>query len=572
MNSINGAQCIIRFLEQQGVRVVAGIPGGANLPLYDALADSTQILHVLARHEQGAAFIAQGMARANGRPGVCLATSGPGATNLLTAIADAWMDSVPLICLTGQVPRSLLGTRAFQEIDICALARPITKGCFLVRAAADLPSVLDTAFRLAASGRPGPVLIDVPKDVQLERAASTDLSGPGSDRRAETPAADPTTLAKAAEMINRTKRPMLYLGGGVVQAGAATQARCLAERGSLPTVLTLMGLGVLPAGHPLSLGLLGMHGNRATNLAMAECDLLIAAGVRFDDRATGLLAEFCPRASVIHLDIDQEEIGRLRQVELGIRADAGQALAALASAIERRDRAVWLERIQQLRLDHPGFQDQAFANGRPFGLIRTIAGLVGPDALVATDVGKHQMWVAQSYPFNRPRQLLTSGGLGTMGFGLPAAIGASLACPNQRVVCFSGDGSLQMNIQELATVVEQNANVTIVCMDNHSLGLVRQQQRLFYGNRPFASSYGVAADFAAIARGFGLRAVRLDEPADEWPGQLGQILREPGPCLIHVPIARDEEVYPMVPPGAANTVMIGEEDKIEMGVEDCITT
>lgn len=569
MDRCNGAQLIIRHLDQQGIRFVTGIPGGANLPLYDALAESTRIRHVLARHEQGAAFIAQGMARATGRPAVCLATSGPGATNLLTAIADAWMDSVPIICLTGQVPRPLLGTNAFQEIDICALARPITKACVLVQAAADLPAVLYEAFRLAASGRPGPVLIDVPKDVQLERVAIADLQIAHRQPDPVAPPLDGPALAAAATMVSRSKRPILYLGGGCAQTEAAVNARRLAERGNIPVVMTLLGLGILPAGHPLSLGMLGMHGSRATNLAMAECDLLIAAGARFDDRATGLLAEFCPKAKVIHIDIDQNEIGKLRGVDLGIRADAGQALAALSSAIEARGRHGWLERIDQLRLNHPGFQDQMFAGGRPMGLIRAIAEIAGPEALVATDVGKHQMWVAQAYPFNRPRQLLTSGGLGTMGFGLPAAIGAALACPGRQVLCFSGDGSLQMNIQELVTAVEADADLKIVLMDNRSLGLVRQQQRLFYGNRTFASSFGVAVDFAAIARGFGMRAIRLDEPADSWPDRLRQVFAAPGPCLIHVPIARDEEVYPMVPPGAANTVMIEESGLAESVTAEC---
>ncbi len=569
MDRCNGAQLIIRHLEQQEIRVVTGIPGGANLPLYDALAESAHIRHVLARHEQGAAFIAQGMARATGRPAVCLATSGPGATNLLTAIADAWMDSVPIICLTGQVPRPLLGTNAFQEIDICALARPITKACVLVQTAADLPVVLDEAFRLAVSGRPGPVLIDVPKDVQLEQVAIADLQIARPQPDPAAPSLDATLLAAAVAMINRSRRPILYLGGGCTQIEAATNARRLAERSRIPVVMTLMGLGILPSGHPLSLGLLGMHGSRATNLAMAECDLLIAAGARFDDRATGLMSEFCPKAKVIHIDIDQNEIGKLRGVDLGLRADAGQVLAALSSAVEARGRHGWLDRIRQLQQDHPGFQDQMVTGSRPMGLIRSIAEIAGPEALIATDVGKHQMWVAQSYPFNRPRQLLTSGGLGTMGFGLPAAIGAALACPKQRVICFSGDGSLQMNIQELVTAVEADADLKIVLMDNRSLGLVRQQQRLFYGNRTFASSFGVAVDFAAIARGFGMRAIRLDEPADSWPDRLRQVFAEPGPCLIHVPIARDEEVYPMVPPGAANTVMIEEHGMAEPVAAEC---
>ena len=569
MECCTGAQLIIRYLEQQGIRVIAGIPGGANLPLYDALAESTRIRHVLARHEQGAAFLAQGMARTTGRPAVCLATSGPGATNLITAIADAWMDSVPIICLTGQVPRPLLGTNAFQEIDICALTRPITKACVLVQTASDLPAVLEEAFHLAASGRPGPVLIDVPKDVQLEQVAIAAL--PRAQRQTEplAPALDGATLRKATAMINRSKRPILYLGGGCARVEAASNALRLAERNNIPVVMTLLGLGILPVGHPLSLGMLGMHGSRATNMAMAECDLLIAAGARFDDRATGLLAEFCPEAEVIHIDIDHNEIGKLRGVDLGIQADAGQALAALAAAVEMRGRSSWLDRIRQVQRDHPEFQDQVMAGNRPMGLIRTIAEFAGPMALIATDVGKHQMWVAQAYPFNRPRQLLTSGGLGTMGFGLPAAIGAALANPRQRVICFSGDGSLQMNIQELATAVEANVDLKIVLMDNRSLGLVRQQQRLFYNNRTFASSFEGSVDFTAIAHGFGMGAIRLNGPAERWPEQLRQVFAKPGPCLIHVPIARDEEVFPMVPPGAANTVMIEEGWMAEPVTAEC---
>ncbi|ADW16622.1 acetolactate synthase, large subunit [Desulfobulbus propionicus DSM 2032] len=555
MSRLNGAQLIIGFLERQGIRIVSGIPGGANLPLYDALASSPTIRHVLARHEQGAGFIAQGMARASGQIGVCFATSGPGATNILTALADAFLDSVPLVCITGQVARSLLGTDAFQEVDTYGLSMPITKHNYLVRSAAELLTILPKAFHLAGSGRPGPVLIDVPKDVQTEvvefgawpELVSTADHQPGC----------PESIRTAATMINEAERPILYLGGGVIHAGAAAEARRLAEQGAIPTVMTLMGLGILPSDHPLSLGMLGMHACRATNLAMEECDLLIAAGVRFDDRATGRISDFCPKAKVIHVDIDASEINKLRPADAGITGDARHAFAALLPQVRERQRSAWNGRIRQLQQDYPRFQTEDFAPGRPFSLIRKVAELAGPEAIISTDVGKHQMWVAQAYPLTDQRQLLTSGGLGTMGFGLPAAIGASLAFPERPVVCFSGDGSLQMNIQELATAVEQRAPVKIVVLNNQSLGLVRQQQRLFYEQHYFASSYGIAVDFAAIARGFGMQAYDLGS-ADNPDTLLCEAMRHPGPCLINVPIDIEAEVTPMVPPGAANTTMIGD--------------
>ena len=478
MARLSGAQIIIHYLKNSGIRIVSGIPGGANLPLYDALATESRIRHVLARHEQGAGFIAQGMARSTGTTGVCFATSGPGATNVLTAIADAYLDSVPLICITGQVPSALLGTDAFQEVDTYGMSVPITKHNYLVRSAKELLTILPRAFYLARSGRPGPVLIDVPKNVQTE---VIEFDGwpdeTDAERALETGGA---SIAEAAAMINQAKRPMLYLGGGVIHAGAAAEARNLAEQGNIPVVVTLMGLGIMPADHPLSLGMLGMHASRATNLAMAECDLLIAAGVRFDDRATGLLSGFCPEAKVIHVDIDASEIGKLRSVDAGILADVRTAFAALAPEVAVQPRREWGERIRALEESFPRNLAEDFQPGRPFAYIRKVAELAGPDALVTTDVGKHQMWVAQAYPFTFPRQLLTSGGLGTMGFGMPAAIGASLAHPGRPVICFTGDGSLQMNIQELATAVEQHTPIKIVVFDNQSLGLVRQQQRLFY--------------------------------------------------------------------------------------------
>jgi acetolactate synthase-1/2/3 large subunit len=547
-----GAELAIELLARAGVTTVAGIPGGAVLPLYDALARSS-IRHVLARHEQGAGFIAQGMARVTGRPAVCLASSGPGATNLLTAIADAKLDSIPLVAITGQVPRPLIGTDAFQEVDTFGLSLPIVKHNYLVTAASDLLHVIPEAFAIAGSGRPGPVLIDIPKDVQTELVEITQWPGERSERRPSAPA--DAVLERAAAMIEAAERPILYLGGGIVHAGAAAQARALAERSSLPTVMTLMGLGALPVDDPLSLGMLGMHGAPYTNLALDECDLLVAVGARFDDRATGKLAEFCPRAAVIHVDVDSAELGKLRRPELAIAADARDVLERLVPRLQPRRRARWLARIAELKRRHPLHLPQHDDIRSPYGLIRAVAAALDERTIVTTDVGQHQMWVAQAFPLREPRQWLTSGGLGTMGFGLPAAIGAALAAPDRTVVCFSGDGSILMNLQEIATAAEEQVNVKIVLLDNRSLGLVHQQQTLFYGRRIFASRYRTAPDFCALARGFGIAAVELDgcpEPA----AALAAALRQPGPALLHATIATDLQVLPMVPPGAANTAMI----------------
>ncbi len=553
MTTLTGAQLIVRLLERQGIRIVAGIPGGANLPLYDALGQSDRIRHVLARHEQGAGFIAQGMARATGTTAVFLATSGPGATNALTALADAKLDSVPIICITGQVPRAMIGTDAFQEVDTYGMSIPLTKHNFLVRSAADLLKIIPEAFRIAASGRPGPVLVDVPKDVQCETVSFETWPEPGSaDHPPEFGAA---AVARAAECINRAERPVLYLGGGVVYGGASDHAVRLAETALIPTTMTLMGLGAMPPDHPLSMGMLGMHAARFTNLALEECDVLIAAGARFDDRATGKVAEFCPNAKIVHIDIDHSELDKIKAAHVGIVGDVRAVLEQLLPQIRREPRPAWLERVEALRrtypMDMPGIGDVR----TPYGLIAETARCVDGAAIIATDVGQHQMWAAQAYPVRRPRQWLTSGGLGTMGFGLPAAIGAALACPGRAIVCFSGDGSLLMNIQELVTAVEENAHVKVIVMNNNSLGLVHQQQDLFYGKRIFASDYRVAVDFCAVARGFGMRTADLgatDDPA----GLLAEALAAPGPCLIHAPIDVNEKVYPMVPPGAANRDMV----------------
>lgn len=552
--TLNGAQIVVRLLERQGIDIVAGIPGGTNLPIYDALGQSTLIHHVLARHEQGAGFMAQGMARVSGRPAVCLATSGPGATNVLTAIADAKADSIPLITITGQVPRAMIGTDAFQEVDTYGLSIPITKHNFLVSSADELLEVIPRAFSIAASGRPGPVLIDIPKDVQTQVIDVTAWPAPGQVEPG--PAVDPDLIAQAATMINAAERPILYLGGGVVHSGASALAVELAEKANLPTVMTLMALGTMPVDHRLSLGMLGMHAARYANMALDECDLLIAVGARFDDRATGKVAAFCPQAKIIHIDIDPAELDKIKTAHIGITADVGQALAELLPMLSENTRKIWVDRSIQLRAQYPLNMPGADDPRTHFGLIRTVAACLDNDAIIATDVGQHQMWVAQGYPLRRPRQWLTSGGLGTMGFGVPTAIGAALAEPGRTVVCFTGDGSILMNIQELVTAAEENVNLKIVLLDNASLGLVHQQQTLFYGERLFASQFRASPDFIKIAQGFGIAAVDLDQSANPCAALMDAISR-PGPCLIHASIDVEQKVFPMVPPGAANHEMIG---------------
>ena len=556
MMQLNGAQLMVRLLERQGVRTIAGIPGGAILPFYDALSGSDQIRHVLARHEQGAGFMAQGMARVSGVPQVCIASSGPGATNLVTAIADACLDSIPMVVITGQVPQAMIGTDAFQEVDIYGITVPITKHNFLVRSAQELLEVVPDAFRIAMSGRPGPVLIDVPKDVQNQLITIDEGELPAPAVADPTPPLDMAAIEAAAQMINAAEQPVLYLGGGVVASGAAPLAVQLAEQAGLPTTMTLMGLGAMAIDHPLSIGMLGMHGARYTNFVLEESDLLIVVGARFDDRAIGRAAQFCPNAKIVHIDIDASELHKIKAAHVAIHANVKCALEALLPRVQAKPRERWLAQVDSLRsrfpMQFPG-QDDPRSH---YGLIHAVASALDDDAIVATDVGQHQMWVAQAYPFRRPRQWLTSGGLGTMGFGLPTAMGAALAEPDRTVVCFTGDGSFKMNIQELATLAEEGLNVKIVLMNNNALGLVYQQQTLFYGKRLFASKYRTEPDFVKIAEGFGVPAVDLDK-ADDPRAALAEALHAPGPCLIHATIDREQFVYPMVPPGAANTEMIG---------------
>ena len=554
MIQMTGAELIVKLLERQGIETVAGVPGGAILPLYDALSHSDKIHHVLARHEQGAGFMAQGMARVSGRPEVCLASSGPGATNLVTAIADAKLDSIPLVAITGQVPLGMIGTDAFQEVDTYGMTIPVTKHNFLVRDANELLEVIPAAFRLAMSGRPGPVLIDVPKDVQTQHIGFAEYPAPA---QRDLPAPPETALIDAAaEMINAAERPVLYLGGGVIHSGAAHLAVTLAEQVGMPTTMTLMALGAMPADHPLSIGMLGMHAARYTNYILEEADVLVVVGARFDDRAIGKAAQFCPNAKIVHVDIDPSEMNKIRTAHVGITGDVAEVIESVLPRLKVRLRKRWLSHVASLKSRFPLAMPNADDARSHYGLVLAVADALDDDAIVTTDVGQHQMWAAQAYPFRRPRQWLTSGGLGTMGFGLPAAIGAALAAPDRTVVCFSGDGSLKMNIQEMATLAEEGLKVKIVLMNNNSLGLVYQQQSLFYGKRMMASNYRRATDFIKVAEGFGLGTLDLDNATNP-KAALANALKRPGPCLIHASIDREAFVYPMVPPGAANTEMIG---------------
>ncbi|MFA6505913.1 MAG: biosynthetic-type acetolactate synthase large subunit [Treponemataceae bacterium] len=550
---LSGAQIIIGILEREGIKIVAGIPGGANLPLYDALAGSS-IRHVLARHEQAAGFIAQGIARRTGETAVCFATSGPGVTNLLTAIADAKLDSIPIVAITGQVARALIGTDAFQEIDTYGLSIPITKHSVMVQSAAELLIELPRAFMIARSGRPGPVVVDVPKDVQMEKCVFD--AWPETSCCPALPESDPDTIMRIAKEIADAQRPVIYAGAGcAARPDSAAALTTLARKEGIPVTTTLLALGAFPPDDPLYLGMLGMHGTRTANRAIAECDLLIAVGARFDDRATGKIALFAPRARVVHIDIDPAEIGKLKQPFIGLVSDAGQACQALTTVCGSRHREKWLKRIAELKAEETGPRDAE--EGHPARFLAEVSDLLPADAIIATDVGQHQMWAAQAMKVRSPRSFLTSGGLGTMGFGLPAAIGAALASPGQRVVCVSGDGSLLMNIQELATLAETGANVTVLVMDNGGLGMVRQQQELFYKENFIACDYPSKPDFALIAAGFGIPSVDLslvDNPKET----LRTLLAAKGPSVVRVPVDAHANVYPMVPPGAANEEAIGD--------------
>jgi len=538
---ITGAEFLIKMLEYRGIDIVSGIPGGAILPLYNALRNS-KIKHVLARHEQGAGFIAQGISRSRGEVAVCFATSGPGVTNLLTSIADAKMDSIPIIAITAQVSGNLIGSDAFQEIDTYGLTIPITKHNFLVRDVYDLPNVVVEAFFIAESGRPGPVVIDVPKDV-LNSIIEIDKL-PDFKRVNQIEGLNDSVIKLIAEKINKSSKPVIIAGGGITNKQAAISLKCLAEKNGIPVALTLRGLGLMPNNHILNLGMLGMHGSVETNKKLEEADLVLAFGIRFDDRATGKVSDFCRNAFIIHVDIDKSEFNKNKIVDLSINADINFLLEDLIPAIDFNERKDW---------KHTNISYNAQIE--PQKIIKKISGLVSETSFIVTDVGQHQMWVAQSYPFKYPFKLLTSGGLGTMGFGLPVAIGASLANPDTKVVCISGDGSVMMNIQELSTLSENNLDVAVIVFNNSGLGMVRQQQELFYDKNYVASQFHSQPDFAKIAEGFGIKGFDLTNSQDIISDlKTALSLREP--VLINIPIEVDCNVMPIVMPGCANTSYI----------------
>lgn len=548
-----GAQWVIETLQTQGVETVFGYPGGAIMPVYDALYDGG-IEHLLCRHEQGAAMAAIGYARASGRVGVCIATSGPGATNLITGLADALLDSVPVVAITGQVASPLIGTDAFQEVDVLGLSLACTKHSFLVRRPEELTSVLAEAFHVASSGRPGPVLVDIPKDIQLmpirpQPLAVADVPAPTWQSQA---------LSQACQLLHAAQRPMLYVGGGVALAGASAELNALLRQTGMPAVATLKGLGAVDPQHPGYLGMLGMHGGKAANLAVQQCDVLLVVGARFDDRVTGKLETFAPAAKVIHLDIDSAEFGKLRRPDVALHGDLRTLLPALSAALTSPLAiAPWRAQVAALQAAH-GWDYASAEQGERIdapALLRTLSQRRPRASVVTTDVGQHQMWVAQHMQFTSPQDLLTSAGLGTMGFGLPAAVGAQMARPQDCVICVSGDGSFMMNVQELATLKRRRLPVKILLLDNQRLGMVRQWQSLFFDGRFSETDLSDNPDFLTLASAFGIPGQQIWRQ-DQVSDALDTMLSSPGPYLLHVRINEQDNVWPLVPPGAGNDTML----------------
>lgn len=562
-----GAYALLDSLCRHGVKHIFGYPGGAILPIYDELYGfevSGQLKHILVRHEQGAAHAADGYARATGQVGVCFGTSGPGATNLVTGIATAHMDSIPLVVITGQVPRTSIGTDAFQETDIWGITLPIVKHSYVVRDPADMAAIIAEAFYIASTGRPGPVLVDVPKDVGLEEFDYIPVE-PGSVRPAgykPTVKGNPRQITQAIELIRNSQRPLLYVGGGAIAAGAHAEIARLAEQFHLPTTTTLMGKGAFDERHDLALGMLGMHGTAYANFAVTECDLLIAVGARFDDRVTGKLDEFASHAKVIHIDIDPAEVGKTRVPDVPIVGDVKQVLTELLDRVKElaivsnpAQTAAWRARIDRWKHDYPLVVPSYDNEIAPQEVIVEL-GRQAPDAYYTTDVGQHQMWAAQ-FLKNGPRRWISSAGLGTMGFGIPAAMGAKVALPDHQVICVAGDASVQMNIQELGTLAQFGINAKVVIVNNGWQGMVRQWQEAFYGERYSSSNMEVGMpDFGKLAEAFGLKGLLVTERS-QLAGAVAEMLAHDGPVLLDVRVRRDENCYPMVAPGKSNAQMLG---------------
>ncbi|HEY1561000.1 MAG TPA: acetolactate synthase 3 large subunit [Caulobacteraceae bacterium] len=573
---LSGAQIVVRALVDQGVTELFGYPGGAVLPIYDALFHEPRLRHILVRHEQGATHAAEGYARSTGKVGVVVVTSGPGATNAVTGIVDALMDSIPLVVITGQVPTHLIGTDAFQECDTVGITRSCTKHNYLVKDVADLPRIMHEAFRIAASGRPGPVVIDVPKDVQF---ASAPYRGPAEakplhDYRPRT-APDPRAIAEAAHLIANARRPVFYTGGGVINSGldACAALRELARVTGAPVTSTLMGLGAFSADDPAWLGMVGMHGAFESNNAMHDCDVMVAVGARFDDRVTGRLDAFSPGSKKIHIDIDPSSIGKVVRADVRVQADAGEALEALVKAVKRERAAPdrlkpWWEQIDLWRAKR-GFAYRPskdvikpqYAIERLFALTR------GRDVYVTTEVGQHQMWAAQYFRFTQPRRWMTSGGLGTMGYGLPAAIGVQAAHPKSLVIDIAGDASVQMTFQEMSTAIQHDLPIKVFILNNEWMGMVRQWQQLLHGER-YSHSYSASLpDFVKLAEAYGAMGLRASHP-DELDGLIEEMIDTPLPVVLDCRVERAENCFPMIPSGKAHNEMLLGEDVLEGAIDD----
>ncbi len=560
---MKGAEVLLRCLKEEGVEVIFGYPGGAVLPIYDALYTS-DIKHVLVRHEQGAAHAADAYARVSGKVGVCLATSGPGATNLVTGIATAYMDSVPLVAFTGQVATHLIGRDAFQEADITGITLPITKHNYLVKRSEDLVRVVKEAFYIARTNRPGPVVVDLPRDIMDREMDFTGYPEEVNLRGYRVlKGCNMGQVLLAVEAIRQAERPVIYAGGGVISSGASEILQELAVKMKIPVATTLMGIGCFPETHYLSLGMLGMHGTRYANYAVSEADLIIAVGVRFDDRVTGKITSFAPHAKVIHIDIDAAEIGKNFNVDIPIVGDVKQVLEEIVPRLEPREKfSEWHRVIDRWKEEFPLTYSESREPGRikPQYVVEQIYYATQGNAIITTEVGQNQMWAAQFYKFTRPRTFITSGGLGTMGFGLPAAIGAKIARPDMTVIDIAGDGSIQMNIQELCTAVEQRLPIIVCILNNQYLGMVRQWQELFFGGRYSYTDISLQPDFVKLAEAYGAVGMRVKEPQDVAPALREALTATDRPVVIDFWVEREANVFPMVPPGESLYNMLGGEE------------
>jgi acetolactate synthase I/II/III large subunit len=554
---MNGSELILKAFEEEGVDIIFGYPGGSLIPFFDALYDNKNIKCVLTRHEQGAVHAADGYARATGKVGVCIATSGPGATNLVTGIATANMDSIPLVAITGQVRTNLIGNDAFQEADVTGITRPISKHNYLVKDIKDLPVILKQAFHIATTGRPGPVVIDLPVDISM---AETKEDYPKTvEMRSYNPKSDGHKLQikKTIELIEKSKKPVIYAGGGVIISEACKELTEFANKTGIPVTTTLMGLGCFPEDNELSLGMLGMHGTFYANYAVTDCDLLISIGSRFDDRVTGKISEFAPHAKIIHIDIDPSSISKNVKVDLPIVGDAKKVLKSLIEIAVKGDYKDWHDQINQWKKEYPLSYDKKADEIKPQFVMEKINELTDGNAIIVTEVGQSQMWAAQFFTYVKPRTYISSGGLGTMGFGFPAAIGVQLGCPDKVVFDISGDGSFQMNLQELSTAVEQKLPIKIIILNNGCLGMVRQWQELFYGKRYSKTILNCNPDFVKLAEAYGAQGIKVEKP-DEVEGALKKALAvKDGPIILDIKIPFEENVFPMVPAGAAINRMIG---------------